>query len=195
MRKAKCTLALPVPCTTSLIPLLNIPYLQLQEREQNCNKNTREGWDVSYSFRAHTNSACASTQVLLHNRHCTQELKALWDSLGKEETKETLPQGLWSSHGVLLATGTAQDPTRSHCAGVEVTSCALLPGDPAQMPGQRSRCPKQVQSADPSCWLWRFQRTPCRLCHRAVAEKADGTHRLLNTSVPPTALPKTGTLW
>lgn len=85
MRKAKCALALPVPCTTSLLPLFNIPHLQLQVMEQDCNKkNTREGWGVSCSFRAHTNSDCAITQVLLHNRNYAQELKALWDSPGKE---------------------------------------------------------------------------------------------------------------
>lgn len=92
-----------------------------RQMEQSCNKkNTREGWDVSYSFRAHTNSACAITQVLLHNRNCTQELKALWDSLGKEETKDTLPQRLWSSHGVLP--GHSDCPGPHTMAGVQVTS-------------------------------------------------------------------------
>lgn len=131
-----------------------------RQMEQSCNKkNTREGWDVSYSFRAHTNSACAITQVLLHNRNCTQELKALWDSLGKEETKDTLPQRLWSSHGVLP--GHSDCPGPHTMAGVQVTSWELpLRGDPAQIAGQRSRCPKQVQFADPSCCLWRFQRPP-----------------------------------
>lgn len=95
MRKAKCALALPVPCTTSLLHLFNIPYLRLQEMEQNSNKkNTREEWDAPYTFRAHANSACAITQVLLHDRHYSQELWALWDSPGKEETKDTLLQRL-----------------------------------------------------------------------------------------------------
>lgn len=111
MRKAKGTLALPVPCITSLLPLFNIPYLQQEEMEQNCNKkNIREGWGVSYSFRAHTNSACAITEILLHNRNYTQELKALWDSLGKEETQQS-PTGTLRSHGSCLATVTAQEPT------------------------------------------------------------------------------------
>lgn len=72
-------------------------------------------------------------------------------------------------------------PRTPHHGSSEVTSCALLlqgdpaqvpgQGDPAQVPAQRSSCPKQVQFADPSCCLWRFQRPPCRLCHRAVSWK------------------------
>lgn len=83
-----------------------------RQMEQNCNKkNTREGWDVSCSFRAHTDSACAITRVLLHNWNFTQELKALWDSLGKEETKDPPHRDSEVAMGSCQATMTGQDPT------------------------------------------------------------------------------------